>query len=95
MKVRYYSTHHFINEKTENQRALMASPRASFQPRSLLAPKLRPHTAVYRPDLVTDMLGLAYNAFYLIFELVANILKLGLFSSIIRNFCDPASYMPT
>lgn len=84
-----------MNEKTDGPRAFMASPRASFLPRSPLAPKPRPHTTVYRPDLATDMFGLAYHAFYLIFELVANILKLELFSSIIRNFCYPASYMPT
>lgn len=77
VEVGYYSTHHFMNEKTESQRGLVNSDRASFLPGSLLLQSWD-HTTAYGPHLATDMFGLAYSAFYFLFKLVANILNLEL-----------------
>ena len=55
-------------------------PQSQLSAKVSLAIKLRPHTAAFRPDLATDTFDLAYSAFYLIFDLVVNILKLELYN---------------
>ena len=67
-----------MNEKTA-VREVNGRPQSQLPGKVSLALKLRPHMAAHGSDLATVMSDLAYSAFYLIFELVANILKLELF----------------